>query len=310
MIAENKAEFDKAGITAWHEAGYLGQGVTIAVMDADPYITDYMKAEGVYFDPMGVDDGHSKDGHTAAVARVIHEVAPKATIHMFPHLSGVGYVKSNIKDYQLINHSMSAMIDKDLYSLNVPVTQASANSGGDDGWKGDIPDSVIIVGAWEEYREGRASYSSGGPGLTCMGYTNINIPTKYEGRYHSFNGTSCAAPFVCGMLALLMSKVGPLDGKTCKKFVEEHCRDLQEPGKDLDTGYGLFVLPPPEEVEGMKIIMTLGVKKAIVDGKEVELDVPPFAKDGRTLVPIRFVSEALGCKVDYNAKTKTVTIEK
>ena len=240
MIAENKAEFDKAGITAWHEAGYLGQGVTIAVMDADPYIPDYMKDVGVYFDPMGVDDGQSRDGHTAAVARVIHEVAPKAEIHMFLAKSGAGYVKSNADKYQLINHSMSAAPEKDLLNLDIPITQASANSGGDDGWKGTYPDSLIVVGAWEEYREGRASYSTGGPGLTCMGYTNINIPTKYPDRYHSFNGTSCAAPFVCGMLALLMSKTGPLDGKTCKKFVIEHCKDLLEPGKDLGTGYGLL----------------------------------------------------------------------
>ena len=74
MIAENKAEFDKAGITAWHEAGYLGQGVKIAVLDADPYITDYMAPEGVYYDPMGVDDGKGgSGGHTASVAKVIHE---------------------------------------------------------------------------------------------------------------------------------------------------------------------------------------------------------------------------------------------
>ena len=35
-----------------------------------------------------------------------------------------------------------------------------------------------------------------------------------------------------------------------------------------------------------------------VDGSPVETDVPPFIdKNARTMVPVRFVSEALGCGV-------------
>lgn len=312
MISENKAEFDRLGITAWHEAGYFGQGVTIAVMDADPYIKDYMREAGVYFDPLGVDDGHGgSDGHTAAVAQVIHEVAPQCHIHMFPHLSGVDYVRKHPDKYDVINHSMSGLADRGLRDLGIPITQAAGNSGIEDGWKTDYGAPFIIVGAWEEWRDGRASYSDGGVGLTCMSYTNINIPTKYPGRYHSFNGTSCAAPVVAGMLALLMSKTGRLNAQACLDFVIANCQDLETEGKDNRTGYGLFVLPKPAEVEEiMEIIMQLDNNIAKVNGKTVTLDVPPTAKNGRTLVPIRFVAEALGCRVDYEAKTKTITITK
>lgn len=38
------------------------------------------------------------------------------------------------------------------------------------------------------------------------------------------------------------------------------------------------------------------------------MDVVPFLKDSRTFVPVRFVSEALGYNVDWNDKTKEVTI--
>ena len=45
-----------------------------------------------------------------------------------------------------------------------------------------------------------------------------------------------------------------------------------------------------------------------VDDKELLMDVVPFLKDSRTFVPVRFVSEALGYNVEWNDKTKEVTI--
>jgi len=45
-----------------------------------------------------------------------------------------------------------------------------------------------------------------------------------------------------------------------------------------------------------------------LDGKAVPSDVPPFIESGRTFVPVRFVSEALGAKVDWDAGTGAVTV--
>ncbi len=42
--------------------------------------------------------------------------------------------------------------------------------------------------------------------------------------------------------------------------------------------------------------------------KKVSLDTAPVITDDRTLVPLRAVSEALDCNVDWNGDTKTVTI--
>jgi S1-C subfamily serine protease len=41
---------------------------------------------------------------------------------------------------------------------------------------------------------------------------------------------------------------------------------------------------------------------------EAVLEVPPFAADGRTFVPLRFIGEALGAAVNWNGATKTVSI--
>ena len=46
----------------------------------------------------------------------------------------------------------------------------------------------------------------------------------------------------------------------------------------------------------------------LVNGKEVKTDSPAFIKDGRTMVPVRFISEALGLKVGWDQKTRTVTV--
>jgi hypothetical protein len=59
-----------------------------------------------------------------------------------------------------------------------------------------------------------------------------------------------------------------------------------------------------------QVQLSIGSRIAIVDGQIVELkDVPPpIIVKGRTLVPVRFISEAFGAQVSWNAATQTVTI--
>jgi hypothetical protein len=58
-----------------------------------------------------------------------------------------------------------------------------------------------------------------------------------------------------------------------------------------------------------EIVLTIGSTNALVDGQTTALDCAPEIKPpGRTFVPLRFVSEALGARVDYNAVTKVITI--
>ena len=45
-----------------------------------------------------------------------------------------------------------------------------------------------------------------------------------------------------------------------------------------------------------------------VDGSKLAFDVNPVTESDRTLVPVRFVSEALNCKVDWNQDEQTVVI--
>jgi hypothetical protein len=54
--------------------------------------------------------------------------------------------------------------------------------------------------------------------------------------------------------------------------------------------------------------LTIGSKTATVNGKEVTLDVPPMVVSGRTLVPLRFISESMGSTIVYDAPTRTIKI--
>jgi len=49
--------------------------------------------------------------------------------------------------------------------------------------------------------------------------------------------------------------------------------------------------------------------KIVIDGKEVKSDVAPVVENGRTLVPLRVISESLGADVVWAASTRTVTIK-
>ncbi|WP_340005011.1 copper amine oxidase N-terminal domain-containing protein [Paenibacillus sp. FSL K6-0276] len=56
------------------------------------------------------------------------------------------------------------------------------------------------------------------------------------------------------------------------------------------------------------IMLKIGSKTATINNKAVTLDVPGLNLKGRTMVPTRFVSEALGHEVGWNPKTQVVTI--
>lgn len=59
----------------------------------------------------------------------------------------------------------------------------------------------------------------------------------------------------------------------------------------------------------IKIQVQLDNTKAVVDGQTVTMDVPAVGLNGRILVPLRFISEALNAEVEWVNSTKTVFIK-
>lgn len=61
-------------------------------------------------------------------------------------------------------------------------------------------------------------------------------------------------------------------------------------------------------VSQKQILLTLGNNVAFIDGKPTTLDAPPATIKGRTMVPLRFIGEAFGAKVDWDNTTKSATL--
>ncbi len=62
--------------------------------------------------------------------------------------------------------------------------------------------------------------------------------------------------------------------------------------------------------ENIEIIINIGSDAALVNGKKVELDSPAFIENDRTYLPLRFISENLGAKVEWVEDTQQVIITK
>lgn len=61
------------------------------------------------------------------------------------------------------------------------------------------------------------------------------------------------------------------------------------------------------------VVLYVGSTQALVNNVEKQVDkeseeVKPFVKDGRTLVPVRFIAESFGAKVDWNEKTSAINL--
>lgn len=52
----------------------------------------------------------------------------------------------------------------------------------------------------------------------------------------------------------------------------------------------------------------IGRTTAELNGTQLAMDVPPMVMNERTMLPLRFVSENLGCKTEWDGKTQKVTI--
>ncbi|HOM01359.1 MAG TPA: stalk domain-containing protein [Acetivibrio sp.] len=60
--------------------------------------------------------------------------------------------------------------------------------------------------------------------------------------------------------------------------------------------------------QGVEISLVVGAKTAKVNSKEIKLDTSSVIVGGRTFVPVRFISEAFGATVEWDGKSKVVTI--
>ena len=260
--------------------------------------------------------------HGRKVYDILKQILPEATI-----LTDIEYYKelpikldgfTSSQDNTFDDREYRIKKAKEMYNKNVYMTCAVGN---------DSYDSCNHLAKYKEWVSiGACQLKNGKPKRTVYSSVTEHIDfvslTYLETQFGRFNGSSCSAPVNQGMALLVKQFFRDnaninISNKELLNFQKDNCIDLEEKGHDSKTGFGLFILPDPEEIniekylgDARQIKLKIDSNRAFVDGKEIILDTEPIIYKDRTLVPIRFIAETLGCNVEWLKDTREVIIDK
>lgn len=174
----------------------------------------------------------------------------------------------------------------------------SAGNDGSDGCGGSLPPDVAIYVCAVNLVKGkpvRPFYSSIGEQNDFATFTGI------------WTGTSYAAPYLCGMSALILEKYHKnMTQDEIVKFLKMISKDLEESGCDAKSGWGLPILPTLDKTY---ITMTTKSNQYIVNNQIKTMDCVPVNKEGTVFVPLRTIGESLGFEIEVSFnKDKSIHI--
>ena len=296
MTVQKQLEYNN--ILEWHKNGITGKGINVMNLE-------------------------TPGGHGSACSRRVKDAAPDATIYE-AGLQGrtesgtyfaacfYGGKRWQVEDFirefdiKLVIRSTGGKVKDDVKSAywqklidkyNVILVTPVGNEGVKRITSAFPKDVAIYVGACGLSDSGVAKvqyYSGRGEEVDFVNFTGF------------LNGTSFSAPYTAGMIALLLQKNPNMTWLEAKEYLKTHRKDLEKDGHDINTGWGVPVMGNSETM----ITMWIGKDYMSVDGRQVTLDqAPQIVKEtGRTLVPVRAIAEAFGAKVEWDEKTKKITI--
>ena len=87
-------------------------------------------------------------------------------------------------------------------------------------------------------------------------------------------------------------------------------RAITENGMGADVQWNGKLKQVTITKDDLEILLTIGKTQVLVNGEKVYLDVPAKIISERTMIPVRFVSETLKYKVDWDGEKRRVIIDK
>jgi len=251
-----------------------GENITIMVCDTGYTHHEDLKDNIIYDKAISfVGDGDYTDhqGHGTSVAGVISAkdsgygtvgVAPCSKIIPVKVLSNHGFVKENsLEDgleYALkikpdiINMSLGGQYPlspkfnsllKQLYNLNIPIICAMGNYGDKYScYPAEYPETIGVT----SYKKNRAisNFSSRSADADFALPGEEILTTSLNNKYTIANGTSFSAPFLSGIIAIIIceykKKNIPYTVESIKNLLIESCKDYGPSGKDNMFGYGII----------------------------------------------------------------------
>lgn len=245
-----KKQFEFCGIDKYHASGYKGQGIKIL--------------------------NHEKDSeHARMTKKILQEVAPEATII---DCSVSSHIKNGIVQYYYFEIDCIKYTPAEMYEKFKPDIM-SVSFAGDRGRDEALEEYlrplqekglVIINAAGNDGSEGvSAKYKNIAIIIAAATFTINNNYTKpvicgYSGYDKDINvdfaaflgstgsGTSAAAPFFAGQVALLFNRFGKLKQNELLEMFKKHTVDIGDEGIDNKSGFGIVKMPEKIEVVNME----------------------------------------------------------
>ncbi|MGX6445256.1 S8 family peptidase [Neobacillus sp. K501] len=261
-------------------SGYTGKGVKIAVIDSGIAQHEDLTISGGVSFVSGSSSFYDDNGHGTHVAGIIGAkknslgvvgIAPESSLFAVKVLdsSGEGYLSDIIAGIEwsienkmdIINLSVGSNLPSDAlrnvidnaYTNGILVVAAAGNAGTSDGTGDNVEypakyPSVIAVSAIDANKN-RASFSSTGSEVDISAPGARIKSTYLNNGYAYLSGTSMAAPFVSGDLALLKQAHPTLTNNELRNLLDGNALDLGQKGKDPWFGYGLVQAPTDVQPE-------------------------------------------------------------
>lgn len=252
-----------------YETGYRGSGVIVAVLDTG-VDGDHPDISTNIIDGWNFVDNNDNvtdlDGHGTMVAGIIAAianngvgiagVAPEVKIMPLKVLTSSGgnwidldraiiraadngarvIVMSLGGKYSPLSLATKAAIDY-AYRKGCILVAAAGNDNTSEPFYPAAYDEVIVVSAIDQ-NDIKAHFSNFGDYIDfCAPGVNI-ISTWKNGKYAYGSGTSFAAPYVAGVVALLLSKYPELSNEDVVATLRVYAEDLGEEGWDPYYGWG------------------------------------------------------------------------
>lgn len=254
-----------------------GEGVKIAVIDSG--CANHYALRGVAGRENFSTDETELDqiGHGTHVTGIIcgteppaRGIAPKATVHSLKVLSTDGQCQAE-QVCRALERACQLEVDLVCMSLGssrpsdeladaiqtangcgITIVAAAGNDGGKVNYPAALPET-IAVGAVDRHNE-ICQFSCRGPEIVCAAPGEDIQSTWLAGGYAIVSGTSMAAPFVVGTLALYIStlkrRASPAE---LLQAISATAADKGEPGRDSDYGWGLIDVHKLIDYEALQV---------------------------------------------------------
>lgn len=316
-----------------------GEGVRVAVIDTGrPNHPDLTIADSVDFTGTGPDDRRGHGTHCAGIIAAngnIKGVAPAVELYTVKIFSDSGGTSSATiiqaldwcreNGIDVVSMSFAGPYDdlgvrqaiKRCYDADITLVAAAGNFGRDYGVMFPAKYSEVISVAAVDINKTPADWSAYGMELE-LAAAGVEVYSTYlGGQYALLSGTSMACPHITGACAILQAKAKrrlghKLTPEQIRAALNLYAEDMGAPGRDERYGCGVFSFGRFDRSDTIQhqVEMVIDQKVYMVDGQPKTMDVAPYLNEGRTMVPARFLAEALGATVEWDEVQQKVTVRR